>query len=98
MNNVLVGTANGLSGNFTIPAPYATVGCNQTIKGVLLYNSGSGCTLNLGEYTFNNLVIENAVPIVLPANGSSTVSCITSATAPTTPVVTSVCGNAIVLY
>ena len=65
MNNVLVGTATGLTGTFTIPPQYATPTCNGTIKGVLSYNSGSGCTLIMGENSITStLIIDNAGPVI----------------------------------
>ncbi|MEI6853886.1 MAG: vWA domain-containing protein, partial [Bacteroidota bacterium] len=77
MNSVVVGTANGLSGTFVIPSQFATPTCNGSIKGVLSYNSGSGCTLVLGEFTLNNLVIDNSAPVISTPAGSLniTVSC-----------------------
>ncbi|MEJ5268080.1 MAG: gliding motility-associated C-terminal domain-containing protein [Bacteroidales bacterium] len=41
-------------------------------------------------YTYN---VDISIPPVVPADGSSTVECITDAVAPTTPIVTDACGN-----
>ena len=95
INNVLVGTATGINGTFTIPPQYASAICNGSIKGVLSYNSGSGCTLVLGEYTYSNLKIVTNAPTI-SANGSSSVQCLTDAITPTPPVVTDFCGTSIV--
>ena len=67
MNSVLVGTASGLSGSFTIPPPYNTVGCNQTITGILNIIAAVVMLVSLpvGNYTFNQLSIESANPITL---------------------------------
>jgi gliding motility-associated-like protein len=77
MNDIVFGNAFGLSGSFTIPSEFANETCDGSIKGILSYNNGSGCSIVMGEYTLNNLVIDYSAPVIsnLPESLNITVSC-----------------------
>ncbi|NVO03219.1 MAG: gliding motility-associated C-terminal domain-containing protein [Bacteroidetes bacterium] len=95
MNNIVVGNAMGLSGTFTIPSQFAAETCNQSIKGILSYNSGSGCKIEMAQSVFLNLQIQSSPPALSP-DGFATISCSQDAVTPTLPAINDFCGNPII--
>jgi hypothetical protein len=69
----------------------STVTCNGTIVYNYTYTDCSGL-VSPWSYTYT---IQHSTAPVVPANGASTVQCVSAAIAPTTPNVTDICGNAI---
>jgi len=80
----------------TALVPVVTTSANPACEGTKTYTfTYTDCSGLSSVYTYT-YTIDMTVPPVVPANGSSTVACATSATQPAAPVVTSQCGTALV--
>ena len=84
----LGGTTNGTSISYIDGTP-SLVGCTETT--VRTYTATlNGCTATCTQNSTRTFV--STAPVV-PTNGSSTVACISAATAPSTPSISDACGN-----
>ncbi|ULC58109.1 gliding motility-associated C-terminal domain-containing protein [Flaviramulus sp. BrNp1-15] len=84
---------NDVCGN--VITPVITENADPTCEGDKIYTfTYTDCAGNSSVYTYTYTIDVVTAPVV-PANDSSTVECLASATQPTAPVVNDVCGNAI---
>ncbi|PLX07635.1 MAG: hypothetical protein C0596_10255, partial [Marinilabiliales bacterium] len=79
-----------LVGSTETPNP---VTCEGSVVWTYRYTACDGSTTADWNYTYT---IDLTTAPIVPADGSSTVECLSAATAPVTPVVTDACGNNIV--
>lgn len=80
----------------TALVPVITSSANPACEGTKVYTyTYTDCAGAVAVYTYTYTIDMTVAPVV-PSNGASTVACLSAATQPTAPVVTSQCGTPIV--